>query len=347
MKTLYLNFHNVVSGKIETDHPWPLSFFESEYQTHRVDLMPGDLPMIRLVYHLRIFPFAAAPRKGYIRHIHKGLAQWAYRVNVSDQQVEIEVYGNRFAVPMVHHMMLHPSLRYLAAQRNVLLLHAGSVTYRGKSLIFTGRGGTGKTTTTSLILANGGPDWGLHADDYTFIAPGSQSFSYQTRSHLYRDLLNWVPEFFSRLTPMERLQLEFYGKLRVWSGSRILWPVRLPFHRLWPDRTLQTQAKPAAVILLARTPAPKPLLTSVAADQSLVNELIEMNFWEARHFLALLEKSSSVDSGWVDAWRAKERELLMDRLDEIPIYRLELPQQSTPFETFREDLLEILRQLTA
>ena len=91
--------------------------------------------------------------QGYTFHQHKLLARWGYRMQVSPERIELDVIGNRLSVPMVHHMLLHPSLRYLSARQGVLLLHAGAVSHLGKSLIFTGYGGAGKTTTTALVPA--------------------------------------------------------------------------------------------------------------------------------------------------------------------------------------------------
>jgi len=273
-------------------------------------------------------------------------------MRLSARRIELDVIGNRLAVPMVHHMLLHPSLRYLSSQSGVLLLHAGAVANGGKSLIFTGSGGTGKTTTTSLVLAGGGPSWAPHGDDYIFIGPGPRSLAYMTRAHLYHDLLHWVPEIGERLRPGERLRLEVFSAIRRWSRDGLKWAVRLPVERLWPGRVVEMSAEPAAIVLLQRdspAAAPRPVLSSLAAGEAPVDQLISMNFYEARHFLNLVQKSRAVPdfSSWSRTWQECEQDLLRQRLGEIPAYRLELPGGVTAPAAMRGELVKELAGLIA
>ena len=346
--TLCFCFHDLIGIEVVTDHPLVESFFAAEYQHHRVDRLPDDIPCVRLKFEMRIFPLLAVP-VGYQRHVHKLLARWAYRISISDNHIEIDVIGNRWAIPMVHHMLVHPSLRYLSSKRDVLLLHSGSVAFGGKSLIFTGKGGTGKTTTTSLILAYGEAAWAGHSDDYTFLVPGPESWSYQTRSHLYRDLLNWVPELNGRLSYFERVRLAVLGLFRSVTQGGLLWPVRLPFDRLWPGKVVQTRARPAAVILLERSPIQLPHLKRLSSDEMPLGDLIEMNFWEARHFIALVKQAGvfADPDNWIRQWRLDEYNLLSKRLEEISAYTLELPQEvGRPLE-FKQKLIAIIDQLVS
>jgi len=344
--TLRFCFHDLVGIEVVTDHPLVESFFAAEYQHHRVERFPDGIPCVRLKFGLRAFPLVVVTA-GYRRHVHKLLARWAYRMSISDNRIEIDVIGNRWAVPMVHHMLVHPSLRYLLSKHDVLLLHSGSVAISGKSLIFTGKGGTGKTTTTSLILAYGGPAWAGHSDDYTFLVSGPESWSYQTRSHLYRDLQNWVPELAGRLSYFERVRLAVLGLFRSVTQGGLLWPVRLPFDRLWPGKVVQTRARPVAVILLERSPIQSPHLKRLSSGEIPLDDLIEMNFWEARHFIALVKQAHvfSDPDTWIGQWRLDEYNLLSKRLEEISAYTLELPQEAERTLEFKQKLIAIIDQL--
>jgi hypothetical protein len=311
-------FHDIAAVEVWSDSPFARAFFEAEYGYHRVDGPQTGLPHAFLDFRLD-----SAPPEGFTRHVHKLLARWDYRLTISPGEIELHVYGNRVAVSMVHHMLVHPSLRWLAAGGGTLLLHAGAVAKNGKSLIFTGKGGAGKTTTTSLILASEN-DWQLHSDDYVFLGSG-QSKAYVTRSHLYRDLLKWVPEIGARLTPWERIRLEFLGAVRKYSGERLKWAVRLGPERLWPGKTIADTATPAAILLLERAKVSTPELIPVDDINGTVNDLLEMNFGEARHFLTLLQKTGALDKQWLAAWKHTERTLLTKVLAETPTYRLVLP----------------------
>jgi len=343
--TLYFNFHDLLGIQISVDRAEDASFCAAEYAFHCVQTLPAHLPQV----HLRIeHREPASLPAGYTYHQHKLLARWGYQLKIEPDLIEINVIGNHLAVPMVHHMLLHPSLRYLGATRDVLLLHAGAIAHKEKSLIFTGSGGAGKTTITSLMLAGGGESWSPHADDYVFLAAGPESLAYVTRSHLYRDLLKWVPEIRSRLSPEERLQLELFGGLRRWSREQIKWPVRLPVERLWPGRSPQDRATPAALVILDRTEKDQhPNLHRIRTDEFPLEDLIAMNFYEARHFLYLVQKAGvfpDLDS-WVQDWRSRERELLQKRYLEIPAYILEMPRQIDASREFQASLVDTLAGL--
>ena len=359
LEPLYFNFHDVVTVEVTAAEPEDRAFFAAEYAHHRSDRASTGRPGVFLrVRRGLIRPglgqlgLGGIPR-GYTFHQHKLLARWGYRMQidpdrVDPERIELDVVGNRLAIPMIHHMLLHPSLRYLSAQQGVLLLHAGAVSHRGKSLIFTGYGGAGKTTTTALLLAGGGTDWSPHGDDYIFLGPGPESLAYMTRSHLYSDLLKWVPEVGERLHGWERPRLELFSLIRRWSGDRLKWAVRLPIERLWPGREMAKSARPAALILLARDPsAQRPSLHTMEVNEALVSELARMNFYEARHFLNLVQKSGCVPdfATWLKGWQDCEQALTQERLREVPVYRLALPGEAGPPAAFRGALVDELRRL--
>jgi hypothetical protein len=246
--------------------------------------------------------------------------------------ISIRAHGNRLALPMVHHMMVHPALRYLSSERGLLLLHASAVSTGDLSLVLTGSGGAGKTTTSSLLLAHGQREWAPHADDYAFLAPGSQTLAYGSRCHLYRDLLRWLPSLGTRLTAWERIRLSAFGRLREISGERIKWPVRVPPERLWPGRNVRTRAALGAVVLLNRVDHEGLQVCRTEAGAETVEALLAMNFSEARHFIELVENAPTPpeNARWLSSWRSRERSLLEARLAESRVHRLDLPRRAAP-----------------
>jgi hypothetical protein len=342
---LKFNFHGFVAAQVNTNSPQVSGFYESEYDHHQVTALDPEIPRVSL--HFEYKPGWIPCPKGYIRQTHKALAHWTYRIEFSNNQINIDAYGNNFAIPMVHHMLLHPGLRYLACQQGTLMLHAGAVAHHGSSLIFTGHGGAGKTTTTSLTLASGGTDWAVHADDYVFLSAGPKSQAYITRSHLYMDLITLLPEVGNQLSGSERLKLELFGRLRSWSNDRITWPVRLPVNRLWPGHQIAMSAVPAAVLLLEKTNSSDLELVQVDPENVPVSSLIEMNFSEARHFLNLIRKNHSVTnySSWLAGWQAAEQTLLEQLTKEIPVYILKRPEDLESLSSFQDSLMSKLIEL--
>ncbi|MGA9532514.1 MAG: hypothetical protein WBR18_07340, partial [Anaerolineales bacterium] len=181
-------------------------------------------------------------------------------------------------------------------------------------------------------LAGGSPDWQLHSDDYTFVTVDGQTEAYLTRAHLYRDLLGWVPGVAQRLSSTQRLQLEFFGRLRRGSGQRLKWPVRFPLDGLWPQREPAAEAKLAGVFLLARTSESELKVSRLDDEKDVIDGLIKMNFDEARHYRTLLLEvfpGSQVDS-LIEEWGSRERAVLQSVCREVPLFQLALPRASAP-----------------
>jgi hypothetical protein len=340
---LAFNFHGVVGFEVETADSNAIAFFAAEYE-YASGEPSNDAPLVRL--HWQHCPTPLLPRAGYRLHVHKVFARWRYQIAITEQEVTIRCVGNRFAIPMVHHMLVHPSLRYLASLRGVLLLHSAAVVHKGRSFILTGHGGVGKTTTSSLLLESGGGAWHLHADDYVFIGDGPITYAYVTRSHLYRDSLRWFPQMRHRLTPGERLHLGLFGRLRSWTGERIQWPLRLSASRLWPTHHISPQATPAALILLERSAEKEPKLVPLAGDEIPVDDLIAMNFYEARYFCHLVELAGQPEtSGLLAAWKQREHNLLRVYAKAIPAYRLLLPGKNFADPQMGKDMLQLLEPI--
>ena len=337
-----VNFHHVVAAQIYTDDRKVREFYLSELREHLSTADTNKLPAVRLNFNLKHASGNKLP--GYTRYSHKLLARWQYKIQLSKDVIGIDVLGNQIAAPMVHHMLLHHSLRYLAAFQGILMLHAGAVVKNGRSIIITGRGGAGKTTTTSNVLAYGDKNWKIHADDYVFLVPKPNSLAYLTRAHLYRDLISWVPEIRQRLTTRELIGLQFFGTIRKLSSDRLKWAVRLPLRRLWPDHEFEMSAVPASIVILERCDSPHPEVERISSTANLIDELIEMNFYEARHFIELIKLSHSVPdiNSWINEWRSMEYKLLSQVLEQVPAYLLKLPKHTDRSPYQHQEILHIL-----
>jgi hypothetical protein len=342
MSTHAYNFHQFVEVQIESEDPGLLGFFDAEY-------LPYSVPVSQQIYQVSLrwkksfWPL----HQGYHFQMHKLLARWSYKIAMQEHGIRIGTIGNSTAVPMIHHMLVHPSLRYLCSQQDVLMLHGSSVVNDNNSLVFTGTGGTGKTTVSSLMLKSGGNEWKLHADDYVFLGKDSLSFSYVTRSHLYRDQLRWVPSIRSVLSPRERTHLELFGRLREFTRDRIKWPLRIEPSRLWSDHRIAHQAHLGAIIFLSRSNLDRFNLEKIEVTQGVIEELLQMNFYEARHFIQLMRKAfgESYQQEWLAQWKKREQKLLQRILRESPVFRLHLPSGDIAPNQFGTELVQILKPL--
>lgn len=343
MQTLYFNFHEIAGVRIITEDNRAAEFFANEYRHHRCESLPASLPYVSLNFHKS----SVWAKPGYTRHVHKLVARWDYALNIGPQIMEVDVYGNSLAVPMIHHMLVHPGLRYLASSRGHLLLHAAALTRDGRSLILSGKGGVGKTTTASLVLSAGGSAWGIQGDDYVFLGEDGRSRMYLTRAHLYRNLVEWIPAVGDKLTRGERQRLAIFGAIRQWSGERIKWPVRVDLDVLWEGRDFLPEAVPAAIILLEKEDIRSPKLSAVPMTEGFAERLLEINDFEARHFRTLLRKSRVVGDmeRFMNGWREREKEVLNHFLAHTPAYLLTLPTSLTTSNRVGQDLITELSKL--
>lgn len=325
MDPLNFDFHHYVGLQIETDDPWIRSYFLSEYG-FAAGSTGSKHSMVRLVLRHSWLP--AFPGRGFRLRVHKVFARWFYRVRIEEDNVLIEAVGNRAAVPMIQHMLVHPSLRYLCSRSGVLLLHGASISRSGRSLILTGHGGAGKTTTSALMLSSDDTEWAMQGDDYTFVGPDGETLAYATRAHLYRSILGYLPELADRLRPRERLHLTIFGLIRRVSGESIRWPLRMRLGQLWPDRRVEPKAALAGILMLRRVSEGDVVIEPSTDLSTMLDVLIQMNFHEARHYLRLvrLQMDADVFSRWRSAWAERERELLERLVGNAPVYWLNLPQ---------------------
>jgi hypothetical protein len=339
---LFFDFYGIAGVQVNTAISSVAEFFMAEYAYHRVESLPDLEPRV-IINFLDV----ATAGSHWSRHTHKILARWSYAIEFSENRVVLQVIGNRFSIPMIHHMLVHAALRYLVSFQNTLLFHSGAVATNGRSILFTGQGGVGKTTTTSLLLSQPEHRWALHADDYVFLKPGVGTMAYLTRSHLYLDLLSWVPGLDARLSLSEHIRLEFFGRVRSWSSDRIKWPVRLSLDRLWPENELCHQANPAALVLLKRGEVTQPNLAILQSGSEIVDGLIEMNFYEARHFQTLLKKNLSPSRAdpLIASWREREKAILAAWVQQVPVYQLVLPIRHLPREQIANMVLQQISSL--
>jgi hypothetical protein len=319
------DFHGLVGLRVQTDASFVADYFRAEYGP-AAGPISAELPTVVLRWTESGLP--RRPGANYRLKIHKGLARWYYRIRFEDASIRIEGAGNQMAVPMVHHMLVHGCLRYLCSRRNALLLHAAALAQGDRSLVFAGPGGVGKTTVSSMVLDQGGPGWELHADDYVFLTATGATYSYPSRAHLYADLLKQVPDISGQLSARQRAHLTAFGLVRQISGERIKWPLRVESSLLWPDRKTAPYARMQALLLLERGEAKEINLEPIGDIEHLVDEIIQVNFKEARHTIELLE-GFETPMDYLAEWKSRERMMLRRALQDAPAFRLQMPRTAS------------------
>ncbi len=317
-------FHDIVNLRLRTTDPRVHAFYRREFAYHLNDLngCRSDSPVISLDISRD-----SRVTGDYTRCMHKVLASWAQMVRITENGASISVNGNTPSIPIVRHVVVQAIMRYKAAQRGILMLHSGAISRDGQSVIFAGKSGSGKSTTTSLVLCTD-ERWTHQADDFVFLRPGPISLAYQTTLHLYWHSLAALPEMANRFSHWERHKLRLFSFVRKISNEKIKWPLRVPPERIWLDRAIEDVAVPAALIYLCSDTTGKPGLQPVAEPESVEDALFDMNVNEVGHFITIAKNMGLPSNEELSAWLTQERQLLSQLLKEIPVYELRFPPRN-------------------
>ena len=332
------NLHGLVGLRVQSDTSFVDDYFRAEYGPS-AGAVSNQLP--RVTIRLTESRLPRRPDASYKLKIHKGLSRWYYRVRFSPEMILIEATGNRMAIPMVHHMLVHGGLRYLCSERGVLLLHAAALAFDGRSLIFAGSGGAGKTTVSSIVLDQGTAVWELQADDYVFVSTAGATYSYPSRAHLYANFLKGVPSASSKLSSSQRAHLAVFGAVRRLSGERIKWPLRVAPSALWPDRRTANRAQLQTLLLLESSSTGDLAIEPVGESADLTDQLMQVNRYEARHTIDLIG-GSQAPSDFPDRWQRRERSILDQALRGASAFRLTLPPVAS---IDRSELVDLMQQV--
>ncbi len=121
------------------------------------------------------------------------------------------------------------------------------------------------------------------------------------------------------------------------------WPVRLPVDRIWPRREIENVAMPVAIIYLEQSDVDLGL-HKAANIPSMEKKIIEMNFYEARHFVSLLQKGGLLDDNFLFEWKQRESRILRQVLKQTQLYILRLPPNNTA-QYIRKKVLKLIEDL--
>jgi hypothetical protein len=108
------------------------------------------------------------------------------------------------------------------------------------------------------------------------------------------------------------------------------------------------RANLAGFILLSRSKDEAiPRLDLVENNLSLVEDLLDMNFLEARHFLKLFNISDTrIDFvEWLAEWKELESNMLKEILQSVPVYQLFLPAKTKIDPANRRQVFDLFGKL--
>ena len=106
----YYKFNNSVDLLVNTTYQEASKYLNKEYHHHQFSTIDPFLGHV--IYNFtKCKSIFDRPADDFSLHIHKFFSSGWYRINISDNEIMIDVYGNNMEISMSQHMLVHPSLR--------------------------------------------------------------------------------------------------------------------------------------------------------------------------------------------------------------------------------------------
>ena len=143
------------------------------------------------------------------------LAKWSIEIKKTDQEFVININPNLFGRFFISGFFVDPILHYVLTMRGYSVIHSAGVSNNGEAFLFSGRGGSGKTT-LSINLMNYNTNYNYLGDDFSIIKEG---FAYPFITPLNLFTYNIDKKTYKRLSYKNKLnllfsQLIYFGTLK-------------------------------------------------------------------------------------------------------------------------------------
>lgn len=342
---MQFNFHNFIGVSLRSRSARVLDFVRHEFKFFQVEQLEPEMPVVSIQFESRLFP--GRSRVGFTRYVHKGLMRWDYTIAFSEDRIDIDVVCDPIAIPLVFHFLIEPAMRYLAAQRGTLMMHASCVSLHSESFVFVGGRSGGKTSVALGILQPGNQGWKMQGDDKVFLTGKGQTFSYLTRPQLgHSNTIQEVPGLRDRLSITAVWQVRLFSLVRRVTRDRLKGAYRLALEG--PSVAIHPSAAQAkALLFLAYQSKMHPAVLTIAPSSENVERLMTINAVEVNMFRTLVRKSGCVPDYdvWWQTWQAAERRTLENWIGHVPVYTVSLPDldEDRPgyYQKLRKELLQI------
>ncbi|MEE8385010.1 MAG: hypothetical protein V3S01_03760 [Dehalococcoidia bacterium] len=314
--------------RIVSDRREVLSHFDAEYG--KVAVSQADRPQIDVHAGPYDTIVTEAPDLCEYRGRHKTI-RWRLAVSGLDSDVTRLAFDGRgsMAISFLQTFYLEPLLRHRMLDAGAAMVHGCTVVQNGKSTLFAGGTGVGKTTLALAQATNGGVVLG---DNWVVVTPDGMTLTFPRRIRLYGDLRRANPEAYRRLPPAARRRLTTVGIISRLSFGYANLPVRLAREEVAPNSPPVSDVFPlgSAFVLLpdkgSELAEPRPL-----SLEELLTSIQAVNHEEGERLAAAVEPylTAHPDSRF-HTIAERERAILTGAFEGLPAFELMVPRVSNP-----------------
>jgi hypothetical protein len=266
-----------------------------------------------------------------------------WRVGIADLEERTTVVGfegsGQMVISFLQTFYIEPLLRPKFAVRDHALVHAACLVRDGTSVLFPAGSRVGKSTLALQHAAAGHP---VQGDNYVILAPDGRTLAFPRRMRVYSDLAKTAPLVFTRLPAAEQRRLRLNGLIKRLSAGYSNQPRRLTIQQMLSGTPACPEARLRAVYLLKPYSGEALSGPELRSADAAIERIQEVNGLEAKQLReALREMRGEPAEAMTPEMAAREREVLSQALEGVPVSELLVPRVKDPAPVVAE-----MRRLT-
>ena len=268
----------------------------------------------------------------------------AVQLNSINVQILLEEGGFRLNGPRELLVSALPLIDRILVTRDVAMIHAATVDFRGHGICMPAWGGTGKTSTIAKLLklegvAFMGDDWAFAADDGRLLGYAKPMFIKPHHRPIYPHLFAskrkpLVPVRLSR--PVGRLTTIVHPLItqypRLARATRKLSPehMMVTAQAAFPDAAVSTEAPLAIAVFVERHEGSKPVLAERSRSWMVSRLIGNFHAEIARHSQEVITALGATGLVPIERYFGDKAAVLERALADTPAFLLQVPQAFSP-----------------
>lgn len=348
MVTRFYNIHNIIKFKI--DDKQHLLFKDilgnpfEEYQNYLEDEDINDkdldfsINIVDDLYHQEgcyILDDKYYIKKRYIfTNDHYKIAKWIIEINQIDDKISLKLKPNRVARLFITGFFVDFLIQYILTQKGYSIIHSSGLSREGNSILFSGRGGSGKTSIAMHIIDSDN-SFRFLGDDFMIIKTGV-SFPYITPLNLFS--YNVSPFLLKKFNRHQKITFKLKNYLHALSFGYAKFFTKLnPMDSF--SESISTKSKISNIFLIIPTNKKETRsefidLSKEKAIKFLINNLKLDSWYVPKYFIQY--GFLYPDDKFSQFWEKYEEQLYVNLPDDIIFKKIELPRSVTWEQLFIE-----------
>ncbi len=343
----YYNIHDIVRFKIISDgFNWKFNNIYGAYENFEVANI-GDLDFV--VYLGEFMPCNKNCyivdnkyfiRKGYFyckKDSYK-LTNWKFEITgLEDKELIVRIFSNLPGYMWMSGFIIDFLIHYKLNEKSYSIIHASCVSKDNKGYLFSGRGGSGKTTIATSLLERGVKILG---DNFVVLYEG-KVLSYLSPLNIFT--YNLTPLIKRSLSTKERAVLNLKEMIYKINRGYVKIFSKLNLKEIYPE-LIADKTELDKIFLILPKKELKEIQIEKIRREKLIEHLVSNQMLDTLMFLPYIFEYSYVfpDSGLATYWDKYRENLNSNLPNDKLLFRVEVPEKYTSY--ILEKLQEVINE---